>query len=164
MVFGVKKGLFTQNRAQHSARNNSGIHKLQQTKSTFSSHFFQKREDFYQKNIKNNIISSRTPSVTHCLSHLLYFQNSHYFHKELSTLQQYIYFTLKKDSKSCLLHTKSMFFFVFNNSTIIFASAIKKHLCTQACIISSTYSSCSSSGDERRGYVYYYIYYTGLSR
>ena len=126
--------------------------------------FFEKREEFYQKNIKNNIISSRTPSVTHCLSHLLYFQNSHYFHKKLSTLQQYIYFTLKKDSKSCLLHTKSMFFFVFNKSTIIFASAIKEHLCTQACIISLTYSSCSSSGDERRGYVYYYIYYTGLSR
>ena len=75
--------------------------------------FFQKREEFYQKNIKNNIISSRTPSVTHCLSHLLYFQNSHYFHQKTIYFTAIYLFYIKKDSKSCFLHTKSMFFLCF---------------------------------------------------
>ena len=75
--------------------------------------FFQKREEFYQKNIKNNIISSRTPSVTHCLSHLLYFQNSHYFHQKTIYFTAIYLFYIKKDSKSYFLHTKSMIFLCF---------------------------------------------------
>ena len=47
------------------------------------------------------------------LNNFYIFKTAIIFIKKLSTLQQYIYFTLKKDSKSYFLHTKSMFFLCF---------------------------------------------------